>query len=447
MPPVVQRPGRTKKLHGTSVYVRIRPHATSGGHAEDGDSVYKRLHGWTESSVTLKDGHGLSEYTFPTQVLGPDVAQHEAYDAMLPDLVEAFTKHEGQNVLFFAYGQTGTGKTHTMFGPDNCLKDGQLNEDWGVFPRVVHHVFEKMEARKQHTRFVLTASAIEFYLGGCFDLLAGHNAINIGFDRSPRGHTMRRIESTLELVHFLEEVRANRTARSTMMNEQSEDHTGSSRSHCALILTLLQLDEESQETCRTMFTLVDLAGAERPDKTGAPRMSAFEALMSIFRGGEPSVGAQGVIINYELHEIRSAVASATQLHRQGRVYVPPKQLSSAAVQFMGACLDGTVLLGMVVCVSQALRNGWETWFSLNYGEALAQLRVPTIAQKAVVVKKAVKKANQDMEDAVVLLAKTPKTGSPSSKYYKDREISVRETAHRVELMEILIGKPSRKKES
>ena len=50
---------------------------------------------------------------------------------------------DGYNVTFIAYGQTGTGKTHTLFGSDlekldNFEADsGQVPEKWGLFPRAL----------------------------------------------------------------------------------------------------------------------------------------------------------------------------------------------------------------------------------------------------------------------------------------------------------------------
>lgn len=52
-------------------------------------------------------------YTYDN-VFGPDSTQLEVYEAVVaPSLCEVM---EGYNCTVFAYGQTGTGKTHTMEG-------------------------------------------------------------------------------------------------------------------------------------------------------------------------------------------------------------------------------------------------------------------------------------------------------------------------------------------
>ena len=92
----------------------------------------------------------------------------------MPSLLDQITAKDGRNVLFLAYGQTGTGKTHTMFGTKASL-EGSTEDDpgWGLFPRVVNNIMKKMEARGSSvTKYQLFLSAIEFYL------MEGHDLFN-----------------------------------------------------------------------------------------------------------------------------------------------------------------------------------------------------------------------------------------------------------------------------
>ena len=47
---------------------------------------------------------------------------------------------EGYNGTIFAYGQTGTGKTHTMTG-----LEGDADEE-GIMPRAFNQIFQSIEA-------------------------------------------------------------------------------------------------------------------------------------------------------------------------------------------------------------------------------------------------------------------------------------------------------------
>ena len=65
----------------------------------------------------------------------------------MPELIDAFLG--GYNCTFIAYGQIGTGKTHTMFGSPASLKKfdecGEIHPEWGIFPRAIMHMMQKMK--------------------------------------------------------------------------------------------------------------------------------------------------------------------------------------------------------------------------------------------------------------------------------------------------------------
>ena len=77
-----------------------------------------------------------------------------------------------------------------------------------------------------------------------------------------------------DLFKVIETIDKERTTVATKMN------MGSSRSHAALILTLHQIIDGYYQ--QTKFHLVDLAGAERPDKTDGQRMTVGEAMESMY---------------------------------------------------------------------------------------------------------------------------------------------------------------------
>ena len=71
---------------------------------------------------------------------------------------------DGYNVCIFAYGQSGTGKTHTMEGSD---------EQPGLAPRAMHKLFGEMDARTATGNFEQECyiSMIEIYNENIRDLL------------------------------------------------------------------------------------------------------------------------------------------------------------------------------------------------------------------------------------------------------------------------------------
>ena len=280
-----------KRLTPASVYLRIRPLAAEGGHA-DGEPVRKQLESWTDNSVTIGEefmfSKGEAEYRFPKKVFGPEVDQDGVWEGSGgPELVEQFTRFGGHNVIYFAYGQTGAGKTHTMLGTDESLwapLDGGVAVDpgWGIFPRACFAIFETMEQSSR--AYHITASAVEFYMCECLDLLEPDPEVKLQVDATTHsvcGAKRIVLSKMADLLPFLEQVQMNRTTRSTAMNRAEGEHGGSSRSHAALILTLTQLDDSGDNVATTTFTLMDLAGAERPSKTKEKRFSGGEMLMCL----------------------------------------------------------------------------------------------------------------------------------------------------------------------
>jgi hypothetical protein len=73
---------------------------------------------------------------------------------------------EGYNGTIFAYGQTGTGKTHTMTGVEND------ETDKGIMPRAFEDIFKCIKGDSNQTQFLVRASYLEIYNEEIRDLLS-----------------------------------------------------------------------------------------------------------------------------------------------------------------------------------------------------------------------------------------------------------------------------------
>ncbi len=130
-------------------------------------------------------------YTFD-KVFGPESTQIEVYRrktisyvlsllryhccvlTFTTDVVEPILEEvlQGYNCTVFAYGQTGTGKTHTMEGYRDGTEYASYVDDpgAGIIPRALHHLFEKLEA--SGNEFSVRVSFLEIYNEELFDLLS-----------------------------------------------------------------------------------------------------------------------------------------------------------------------------------------------------------------------------------------------------------------------------------
>jgi len=71
-------------------------------------------------------------------VFNSETGQREIFEKSVKGIVASVM--EGFNGTVLAYGQTSSGKTHTMTGPDILNKETQ-----GIIPRMVQFVFDKIE--------------------------------------------------------------------------------------------------------------------------------------------------------------------------------------------------------------------------------------------------------------------------------------------------------------
>lgn len=69
----------------------------------------------------MMDNRMTKKFTFD-RAFGPESKQSDVYEAVVAPLINEVLS--GYNCTVFAYGQTGTGKTHTMIGHESlqtCL--------------------------------------------------------------------------------------------------------------------------------------------------------------------------------------------------------------------------------------------------------------------------------------------------------------------------------------
>ncbi|KAF4676204.1 hypothetical protein FOL47_006595 [Perkinsus chesapeaki] len=207
-------------------------------------------------------------FTFD-RVFSPDSSQSEVYEYAAKPIIRGVM--QGFNGTVFAYGQTASGKTYTMEGPDLFSV-----RDMGVIPRMVDTLFEEAETAPEDIEYTIRISLVEIYnerIRDLMDLSKDHLKIK----EDPRkgvfiaGVTERYINNKELIFEILKEGHANRTAAVTNMNEHS------SRSHLILMLTATAKNSSDESVKEGSLRLVDLAGSEKVSKTGATGNRLVEA--------------------------------------------------------------------------------------------------------------------------------------------------------------------------
>ena len=144
------------------VAVRVRPMNAQ----EEKQGVLPIINASEErKEVTLVRGGGNRQtrqtYTFD-HVFTSYTTQSEVFEPMQPMIDSVM---QGYEATVFAYGQTGTGKTHTMEG------DVMDANEKGVIPRSVEAIFERLGRKDKYSEFSVSASYLEIYNEQLTDLL------------------------------------------------------------------------------------------------------------------------------------------------------------------------------------------------------------------------------------------------------------------------------------
>ncbi|XP_028416409.1 kinesin heavy chain-like [Dendronephthya gigantea] len=291
---------------------------------------------------------GNRVYTFD-HVFRPAATQEEVYMLSAKPIVKDVLG--GYNGTIFAYGQTSSGKTHTMEG---ILGDEDMQ---GIIPRIVDDIFNYIYDMDENLEFHIKVSYFEIYLDKIRDLLDVSKtslAVHEDKNRVPyvKGATERFVSSPEEVMDVMEEGKANRHVAVTNMNEHS------SRSHSIFLLHIKQENTETNKKLSGKLYLVDLAGSEKVSKTGAEGDVLEEA-----KNINKSLSALGNVI--------SALAEGTKSH------VPYRD--SKMTRILQESLGGNSRTTIIICCSPSTFNEFETRSTLMFGQ-----RAKTIKNTVVV---------------------------------------------------------------
>ncbi|XP_027691442.1 kinesin heavy chain [Vombatus ursinus] len=297
-----------------------------------GDKFIPKFKG--DETVVIGQG---KPYVFD-RVLPPNTSQEQVYNACAKQIVKDVL--EGYNGTIFAYGQTSSGKTHTMEGK---LHDHQL---MGIIPRIAHDIFDHIYSMDENLEFHIKVSYFEIYLDKIRDLLdvsKTNLAVHEDKNRVPyvKGCTERFVSSPEEVMDVIDEGKANRHVAVTNMNEHS------SRSHSIFLINIKQENVETEKKLSGKLYLVDLAGSEKVSKTGAEGAVLDEA-----KNINKSLSALGNVI--------SALAEGTKTH------VPYRD--SKMTRILQDSLGGNCRTTIVICCSPSIFNEAETKSTLMFGQ-------------------------------------------------------------------------------
>lgn len=271
---------------------------------------------------------------------------------------------QGYNGTIFAYGQTGTGKTHTMEG------DIRSETEKGIIPRSFEMIFDLIKTT-YNTNYLIRVSFLELYNEEIIDLLSkSQDNQKLEIKENPEiGFYVRDlsnwvVRSPKDMIQLLEKGKELRHTAETKMNGRS------SRSHSifSIIVDNSTTDNTGDEHIRSgKLNLVDLAGSERQSKTETTGKNFHE----------------GVMINLSLTALGKVINALVSDKKQ---HVPYRD--SKLTKLLMDSLGGNSKTVMIANIGPA---------DYNYDETLTTLRY---ANRAKDIKNA-PKINEDPKDAMI----------------------------------------------
>jgi len=314
------------------------------------ENQLEREHGG-RISVDCPDG-GTSVYVAGSdltfvfdRVFRWDANQKEVYDYAAKPIINAVLR--GFNGTVFAYGQTASGKTFTMEGPDIEDKTHQ-----GVIPRMVWSIFDGIYHADEHIEFLVKVSIVEIYNERIRDLLdPKRDNLKVHEDKA-RGVFIGEVTESYvgceqEIFDAMRAGHYNRSMAVTNMNEHS------SRSHLVFMLTVEQKNLHDRSVKVGKLHLVDLAGSEKVAKTGASGERLDEA-----KNINRSLSALGNVIN--------ALTDKKYTH------VPYRD--SKLTRVLQESLGGNAKTSLIITCSPSNFNEQETISTLRFGQRAKMIK-------------------------------------------------------------------------
>jgi centromeric protein E len=326
--------GLVDMAENISVSVRIRP-LNKREIDSDQKEAWRVLQGTTIVPSEHNPRPGTTPFAFDHVFDGP-CETRDVYDRCAKSIMTSAL--EGQNGTIFVYGQTSSGKTHTMQGNE---------ESPGIVPLGITFMFDEIKKRAANVDFLVRCSYVEIYNENITDLLNPKNT-NMKLHTNAKGGcfvggvTEPVIAIAAQATELITKGMANRSVGETKMNSES------SRSHSLLRFVIESRDKSDASGAVRIaeLNLVDLAGSERQSHTQATGTRLKE----------------GANINKSLLTLSNVIAKLSE----GAVGQHIPYRDSKLTRMLERALGGNSRTAIICTVTNAAVHGEETLSTLKF---------------------------------------------------------------------------------
>jgi len=304
-------------------------------------------------------------------------SQMKAFEVIALPTVQDILR--GFNGTIFAYGQTSSGKTFSMFGPEvspeAMMQEGTL-EMMGLIPRSCFWLFEQLENHPAIDKYEVKVSALEIYVGNRLRDLIHPATKGLKIRDGVRGVIVQGLQrevvhNVIDVLQYIEIANSHRTVSATKMNATS------SRSH-SLFTFVVQFTTREGAKKVAKLNFADLAGSEKVGKTGATGLKLQE----------------GAAINQSLTVLGRVIQALAK-----NTNAPFRE--SGLTHVLKDSLCGNTKTTLLVCLSPHRFNVVETMATLQFAGRAKMIKNKIKANKVMSMKdlkKALKIRDKKIED-------------------------------------------------
>jgi kinesin family protein C2/C3 len=287
-------------------------------------------------SILINENGNLKSFEFD-YIFNKNSTQQNVYEECSLLIQSMFS---GNNICIIAYGQTCTGKTYTIQGPDN--------NNPGIVINAAKEIFDLI-SKNNNVNVRLTLTIIEIYKEQIFNLL-DENLPNLNIYES-NGNLM--IPDLMPVsINNLDEAQKLFNLASKFRHIGNNDfNERSSRSHCIFTFKL-KITNNNNKITRSTLNIIDLAGSERISKSNLK---------------DENIKKEAININLSLHALSTVLNSIANKAS----HIPYRD--SKLTHYLKESLNENYNILLILHISPNIKDLPESISTLQFGTRIVKI--------------------------------------------------------------------------
>ena len=324
------------------VMCRIRPFLEENENVSLIKKAFLDTYKISNEAITIKENNREKIYNFD-YIFGQKSHQHDVYEEVSL-LIQSMMR--GNNICIIAYGQTCTGKTYTIQGPNHSNP--------GIASRAAKELFDFISLhdkdKNKNNLSKLSLSIIEIYNENIYNLLSEDIPLLNIYENSSNNLVISDL-NPIKIENFNEAAKLFKLATKLRKTAQNNYNDRSSRSHCIYTFQLKMIDGE--KIIRSKLHIIDLAGSERISKN-----------IGVM---DENLKKEAISINMSLTALSNVLNSIAVKNN----HVPYRD--SKLTHFLKESLNENYNILLLLHVSPNIKELAETFSTLEFGNRIVKI--------------------------------------------------------------------------